>query len=138
MITKLTHTFIYVLDQDEALQFYTEKLGFVLKANIPLGPDKKWLTVTAPQQPDLEIVLMKAQEGPFFDQKTAQKVNDIVEGGILGWCVFECTDIYATYEELTSKGVEFKDPPTETPAGISANFKDNSGNWFSLSQVSSK
>jgi predicted enzyme related to lactoylglutathione lyase len=77
---------------------------------------------------------MKASEGPFFTKETAAEVNQLINKGILGWCVFECIDIYATYEELKSKGVEFIDPPTETPSGVSANFKDNSGNWFSLIQ----
>ena len=134
MITSLTHTFIYVLDQEEALDFYTKKLGFDRKANIPLGPGKKWISVAPPNQLNIEIVLMKASEGPFFTKASADQVNGLVGEGILGWCVFECTDIYATYEELIAQGVEFKDPPTETPAGISANFKDNSGNWFSLKQ----
>ena len=136
MISKLTHTFIYVLDQEEALQFYTAKLGFNLIANIPLGPKKKWITVSPPNQPELEIVLMKATEGPFFSTATAAKVNEVVAEGILGWCVFECNDIYATYEELTQKGVKFMNPPTETPSGLSANFRDNAGNWFSLKQTS--
>jgi predicted enzyme related to lactoylglutathione lyase len=134
MITNLTHTFIYVLNQDEALKFYTDILGFNLKANFPLGPDKKWISVSPPKEENLEIVLMKATEGPFFTKDTAAEVNQLVSKGILGWCVFQCTDIYATYEELKSKGVEFLNPPTDTPAGISANFKDNSGNWFSLTQ----
>lgn len=134
MITKLSHTFIYVLNQDEALKFYTEILGFDLVSNIPLGPDKKWLSVSPPGQPELEIVLMKAMKGPFFNDEMAKEINQLVAKGILGWCVFESKDIYATYEELLSKGVEFIDPPTETPSGISANFKDNSGNWFSLKQ----
>ncbi|HMC01903.1 MAG TPA: VOC family protein, partial [Flavobacteriaceae bacterium] len=94
MITNLTHTFIYVLNQDEALKFYTEVLGFNLKANFPLGPDKKWISVTPPQQSNLEIVLMKATEGPFFTKDTADEVNQLVSKGILGWCVFQCTDIY--------------------------------------------
>ncbi len=136
MISKLTHSFIYVLDQEEALIFYTEKLGFELKANFPLGPGKKWITVSPPDQPQIELVLMKAMEGPFFNTATAAEVNQLVAKGILGWCVFECKNIYATYEELTSNGVEFINPPTETPAGLSANFKDNSGNWFSLKQSS--
>lgn len=134
MITKLSHTFIYVLDQDKALSFYTEILGFDLVVNIPLGPDKKWISVSPPNQPELEIVLMKAMKGPFFTGEMAMEINQLVSKGILGWCVFECADIYATYEELLDKGVEFLDPPTETPSGISANFRDNSGNWFSLTQ----
>jgi catechol 2,3-dioxygenase-like lactoylglutathione lyase family enzyme len=134
MITKLTHTFIYVLNQEEALKFYTEILGFELKANIPLGPDKRWVSVSPPGQTSIEIILMRASEGLFFTKETAAEINQLVKKGILGWCVFECSDIYATYEELKSKGVEFIDPPTETPSGVSANFKDNSGNWFSLTQ----
>jgi catechol 2,3-dioxygenase-like lactoylglutathione lyase family enzyme len=135
MITKLSHTFIYVLDQEEALTFYNEILGFDLVANVPLGPDKKWISVSPPDQPELEIVLMKAMKGLFFTDETAMEINQLISKGTLGWCVFECKDIYATYEELLGKGVEFIDPPTETPAGISANFKDNSGNWFSLTQT---
>ena len=103
MINKLTHSFIYVLNQDEALTFYTEKLGFELKANFPLGPGKKWITVSPSNQPDIELVLMKAMEGPFFNAATAAEVNQLVAKGILGWCVFECTDIYATYEELSGQ-----------------------------------
>ncbi|MCB0695726.1 MAG: VOC family protein [Chitinophagaceae bacterium] len=134
MISKLTHTFIYVSDQDESVTFYTEILGFELKANIPLGPDKKWVTVSPPANKDLEIVLMKASEGPFYTREMAEEINQMVSNGTLGWCVFECKDIYATYEELKRKGVIFKAPPMETPSGVSASFKDNSGNWFSLNQ----
>ncbi len=134
MIAKLTHTFIYVLDQDEALQFYTEKLGFNVIANIPLGPNKRWLTVAPPGDSGIEIVLMKASVGPFFTDESADSINSVVSKGQLGWCVFSCPNIYATYEELIKKGVEFIHPPTETPSGISANFRDNSGNWFSLQQ----
>jgi catechol 2,3-dioxygenase-like lactoylglutathione lyase family enzyme len=134
MITKLTHTFVYVLNQEEALKFYTEILGFELIANVPLGPDKRWITVSPPGKSNIEIVLMKASVGPFFTKETAAEVNKLVSKGILGWCVFECPDIYAAYEELKSKGVEFISPPAETPSGVSANFKDNSGNWFSLTQ----
>lgn len=134
MITKASHSFIYVLNQDEALDFYTNKLGFTLRANIPLGPNKRWLTVSPPGQNDIEFVLMHAQEGPFFTREKAEQLNDVVRAGILGWCVFECIDIYTTYEELKAKGVKFKDAPIETPAGISANFYDNSGNFFSLTQ----
>ena len=126
------------LIRNEALKFYTKVLGFDLKANFPLGPDKKWITVSPPKQSSLEIVLMKATEGPFFTKDTAEEVNQFVGKGILGWCVFQCTDIYATYEELKSKGVEFLNPPMETPAGTSANFIDNSGNWFSLTQAKVK
>jgi predicted enzyme related to lactoylglutathione lyase len=135
MITRLSHTFIYVLDQEEALLFYTQKLEFDLVLNIPLSPGKRWITVSPPNQPELQIVLMKATKGPFFTDETATEVNQLVARGIMGWCVFECKDIYATYEGLLDKGVEFIDPPAETPSGISANFKDNSGNWFSLTQV---
>ena len=135
MITKVSHSFIYVLNQEEALNFYTEILGFRLVANIPLGPGKRWLSVSPPNQPELEIVLMKAMEGPFFSKEAAKEVNKLVSNGTFGWCVFECKDIYATYEELSRKGVTFVDPPTETPSGVSANFRDNSGNWFSLKQL---
>jgi predicted enzyme related to lactoylglutathione lyase len=99
-----------------------------------MGPGKRWLTVTPPEQPDLEITLMAIDEGMMFDKESAAQMRSLVSKGTFGFGVFECKDLNATYEELSSKGVEFTKPPTEEFYGFEALFKDDSGNWFSLGQ----
>jgi catechol 2,3-dioxygenase-like lactoylglutathione lyase family enzyme len=132
MITRLSHTTIFVLDQDSAFDFYTNKLGFKVVDDLPMGKNTRWLTVSAPEQPNLEITLFPITVGKMFPAETAKTITDLVKNGKFGSGVFECTDIYATYEELKSKGVEFTKAPTQEFYGIEAQFKDDSGNWFSL------
>ncbi|MBV9217018.1 MAG: VOC family protein [Acidobacteria bacterium] len=134
MITKLNHVSIFVLDQDSAHDFYVNKLGFKVHTDASMGPGMRWLTVTPPEQPDLEISLMAINEGMMFKGDSAQKMRDLVAAGTFGFGVFECNDLNATYEELKTKGVEFKKPPTKEFYGYEALFKDDSGNWFSLGQ----
>ena len=134
MITRLTHASIYVLDQDSAYNFYINKLGFVEKMKIPIGDDAYWLTVCPKDQQEIEITLMPILKGGMFDQEVAIKLADLVKKGTFGFGVFECTDIYATFQELKDKGVEFTKDPTREFYGIEAMFKDDSGNWFSLTQ----
>lgn len=134
MISKLSHASIYVLDQESAYDFYVNKLGFKVHTDAPMGPDMRWLTVTPPEQPELEITLMPIKAGMMYDQETADALTALVKKGTFGFGVFECKDIYATYEELKAKGVEFKKEPTKEFYGIEALFKDDSGNWFSLGQ----
>jgi catechol 2,3-dioxygenase-like lactoylglutathione lyase family enzyme len=132
MITRLSHANIYVLDQDRAYDFYINKLGFKLIQDLPMGKDTRWLTVSPPEQPDLEITLFPITVGKMFPEETASTLIDLVKNGKFGSGVFECTDIYATYEELKSKGVEFTKAPKEEFYGVEAQFRDDSGNWFSL------
>ncbi len=134
MNSKLTHTSIYVLDQESARDFYVNKLGFNIHTDAEMGEGMRWLTVTPPEQPDFEIVLYPIQEGMMFTKESAKKMRELVSSGTFGFGVFECRDIYATCEELKAKGVEFKKPPTKEFYGIEALFKDDSGNWFSLGQ----
>lgn len=134
MINKLNHVSIFVLDQDSASDFYVNKLGFKVHTDASMGPGKRWLTVTAPQQPDIEISLMAISEGMLFDDESAPVMRELVRKGTFGFGVFECDDLKATYEELSAKGVEFTKPPTEEFYGYEALFKDDSGNWFSLGQ----
>jgi catechol 2,3-dioxygenase-like lactoylglutathione lyase family enzyme len=134
MISKMSHVSIYVLDQDSAYDFYVNKLGFTVHTDAPMGPGARWLTVCSPDQPDLEIILMPVNEGMSFTKEAAEQMRALVKKGTFGFGVFECKDIYATYEELKAKGVEFKKPPTEEFYGTEALFKDDSGNWFSLGQ----
>lgn len=136
MISRLSHASIYVLNQDSAYDFYVNKLGFKVHTDAPMGPGMRWLTVCPPEQPELEITLMPIQEGMLFSKETAEKLRDLVSNGTFGFGVFECKDIYATYEELKAKGVEFKKAPTKEFYGIEALFTDDSGNWFSLGQKS--
>jgi catechol 2,3-dioxygenase-like lactoylglutathione lyase family enzyme len=134
MITKMSHISIYVLNQDSAYDFYVNKLGFKVHTDASMGEGKRWLTVTAPEQPDLEITLMPITDGMMFTKETAEQMRNLVKKGTFGFGVFECNDIYATYEELKKKGVEFAKAPKEEFYGIEATLKDDSGNWFSLGQ----
>lgn len=134
MITKLSHATIYVPDQDEAYDFYVNKLGFQVREDAPMGEDVRWLTVSPEEQPDLEIILMPAKEGMSLDEEKADVLQELIREGTFGFGVFECNDIYATYEELKEKGVNFRKPPTEEFYGIEAIFEDPFGNWFSLVQ----
>ncbi len=134
MIKRLTHMCVYVLNQESAFDFYVNKLGFKVHTDAPMGSDNRWLTVTPPEQPELEITLFLVKEGPMFTKETVQMMTQLIKNGTFGPGVFECSDIYATYEELKSKGVEFKKAPKEEFYGIEALFRDDSGNWFSLGQ----
>ena len=134
MITRLAHASIYVLDQESARDFYVNKLGFTEKMNVPIGDGSYWLTVSPKEQPDLEITLVPINAGSSISKEVASQLSNIVKNGTLGFGVFETKDIYATYQELKEKGVEFTKEPTEEFYGIEALFKDDSGNWFSLVQ----
>ena len=123
-----------MLDQNSAFEFYVNKLGFKVHTDAPMGEGNRWLTVCAPDQPSFEISLMQIAPGMMFTEETAESMRDLVKRGTFGFGVFECADIYATYEELKAKGVEFSKPPTKEFYGTEALFKDDSGNWFSLGQ----
>jgi len=134
MITKLNHVSIFVLNQDSAYDFYVNKLGFKVHTDAPMGPGMRWLTVVAPEQPDVEITLMPIADGMMFKDGAAAQMKELVKKGTFGFGVFECNDLNATYEELKAKGVTFKKPPTKEFYGYEALFADDSGNWFSLGQ----
>jgi catechol 2,3-dioxygenase-like lactoylglutathione lyase family enzyme len=133
MISRLSHTTIYVLDQEAALAFYTDKLGFEIRTDQSMG-DFRWLSVGPKGQPDLELVLFKIAPSPMMDEATTEQLKALVAKGAMGTGVFATDDCRATYEELRARGVEFLSPPEEQPYGTEAVFKDNSGNWFSLTQ----
>jgi catechol 2,3-dioxygenase-like lactoylglutathione lyase family enzyme len=133
MITRLSHTTIWVTDQDKALDFYVNKMGLVVRTDAKMG-SMRWLTVGPSAQPDLEIALMLIAPGPMMDEETVELLRKLVHKGALGAGVFETDDVHRDYEELTKKGVEFKSPPTERPYGIESIIKDPFGNWFSYTQ----
>jgi len=134
MITQMTHVPVYVLDQDRALDFYTNKLGFKVITDVPMGNDGRWLTVAPPQMPGFEIILTPVTRG-IFSKETSDTLEELVRTGVFGVAVLTCDDIFATYEELTAKGVEFTKAPTKEFYGTEAIFKDDSGNWYSLAQL---
>ena len=130
----LSHTTIYVLNQEEALAFYTNKLNFEVRSDSTMENGFRWLTVGPQEQPDLEFILMPVVEGGVLDDDVVAHLRAVLEKGALGAGVLQTDDCRATYAELKEKGVEFIAPPQERPYGVEALFKDNSGNWFSLTQ----
>jgi predicted enzyme related to lactoylglutathione lyase len=137
MITKLSHSTIYVIDQDRAKDFYVNKLGFEVRTDATMG-NLRWLTVGPKTQPELEIVLMKIQKsemGPAgMDEDKVAMLRKLVESGVMGAGVFTTDDCKKTYVELKERGVTFSSEPKEMPYGIEAVFRDDSGNFFSLTQ----
>lgn len=100
MIIKMTHVCVYVLNQESAFDFYTNKLGFKVKMDVPMGKDARWLTVTPPEQPELEITLFPVAVGTMFNEETVKSMTQLIKNGTFGPGVFTCKDIFATYEEL--------------------------------------
>ena len=136
MIRRMSHATIFVNNQDEALEFYRDKLGFKVHTDAKVGEDFRWLTMCTNDDPDFEIILLEPKPGMLMDEPTSQQLRAIMAKGVLGAGVFNADDCRKTYEELSAKGVQFVSPPAERPYGIEAVFKDNSGNWFSLTQPS--
>ena len=136
MLTGLTTTQVWVHDQDEALAFYTEKLGMELREDVtvPEMGNFRWLTVGLPGQEDVAITLMAIPGPPVFDEETRKQIQELMAKGASGGLFFATDDCQATYEELKSRGVEFTQPPTEQPYGVDAGFRDQSGNHFRMAQ----
>jgi catechol 2,3-dioxygenase-like lactoylglutathione lyase family enzyme len=134
MITRLSHTTIYVVDQEEALKFYRDKLGFEVRDDQTMDNGFRWVTVGPKTQPDLRIVLMALKESPMLGADKVAALRNLLQSGAMGGGVLAVDDCKKTYEELRAKGVQFMSPPTERFYGIEALLKDNSGNWFSMCQ----
>ncbi|MEU6113575.1 VOC family protein [Streptomyces sp. NPDC047117] len=139
MIKGLAITTVWVLDQDRAKEFYTEKLGLEVRTDMRMGGEDgmRWLTVGAKDQPDLELTLM-VPGAPGLDPESAEAMKKLVSKGVLGAGVLRTDDIRAEYAALKAKGVEFLQEPQERPYGTEAIFRDDSGNWFSLTQPSER
>ncbi|HSN30335.1 MAG TPA: VOC family protein [Kofleriaceae bacterium] len=133
MILKHSHSSVYVLDQDRAKAFYTEKLGFEVRDDVRMG-NFRWLTVAPKTQPDACIVLMPIQEGPMMDRESVAAIKTLLAKGVLGGGVLAVDDCRRTYEELKAKGVEFVREPKEMPYGIEALLRDDSNNFYSMTQ----
>ena len=136
MLKQLTNTQVWVHDQDEALAFYTEKLGLELREDVtvPELGNFRWLSVGVPGQPDIAITLMAIPGPPVFDAETQDAIKTLVAKGVASGLFFATDDVQATYEELKDRGVEFQQEPTEQPYGIDAGFRDPSGNQMRVAQ----
>ena len=139
MLKQLTHVQVWVHDQDEALAFYTDKLGMELRddVTVPEMGNFRWLTVGIPGQ-DTSITLMAVPGPPVFDEDTRQQIHALLAKGAAGGLFFATDDIQGTYEELKSRGVEFTQEPTEQPYGVDAGFRDASGNHFRMTEPPSE
>jgi predicted enzyme related to lactoylglutathione lyase len=133
MITKHSHATVYVTDQDRAKAFYTDKLGFEVRDDARMGTFR-WLTVAPKTQPDACIVLMQISSGPMMSEAQAASLRALVEAGVMGGGVLTTDDCQRDYTELSAKGVQFASPPKEMPYGTEALFRDDSGNFYSLTQ----
>jgi catechol 2,3-dioxygenase-like lactoylglutathione lyase family enzyme len=122
---RIANTQVWVHDQEEALDFYTKKLGM----------DFRWLTVGPPGQTDIGLVLMAIPGPPMVDAETAEQIRTLMAKGFAGTVFLETDDCRASYGELKDRGVEFTEPPEERPYGIDAGFRDPSGNSIRLTQV---
>ena len=137
MLEKVFYTSVLVSDQDEALDFYTRKLGMEVRQDVTLPElgDFRWLTVGPPGQPDIAIVLMAIPGPPVMDADTAEQVRSLMSKGFAGTVFLTTDDCRASVEELKKRGVEFTEEPEERPYGIDSGFRDPSGNSFRLTQV---
>jgi len=128
---------LWVDDQDEALEFYTSKLGMEVRSDVTLPEmgDFRWLTVGPADQPDIAIVLMAIPGAPVMDADTQQQVRELMSKGFAGTVFLTTEDVRADYEQLKARGIEFTEVPEERPYGIDSAFRDPSGNHIRLTQV---
>lgn len=133
----LTGTQLWVHDQDEALAFYTGKLGMEVRVDVSMGEmgGFRWLTVGPVDRPEVSIVLMAVPGEPVMDAATAGQVRDLMAKGFAGTLFLGTDDCHAAYAELTARGVEFVEKPEERPFGIDSSFRDPSGNHIRLTQA---
>jgi catechol 2,3-dioxygenase-like lactoylglutathione lyase family enzyme len=138
MLKSLTNVNVWVHDQDEALAFYTEKLGLELRDDVTLPEmgNFRWLTVGVPGQKDVNIVLMAVPGPPVFDEETSSKLKELVSKGAAGGLFFATDDVDGTFQELADRGVEFSQEPTDQPYGRDAGFRDPSGNQMRMARLS--
>jgi uncharacterized glyoxalase superfamily protein PhnB len=134
---KISTAQLWVNDQDEALAFYTKKVGFEIRSDVtvPELGNFRWLTVGPAAQPDIAIVLMAIPGPPVMDAETADQVRTLMGKGFAGTIFLSTDDCQASFEELRGRGVEFVEEPEERPYGIDSSFRDPSGNNIRLTQV---
>ena len=136
-MTRIATAQLWVHDQDEALAFYTEKLGMEVRQDVTMPElgNFRWLTVSPPEQEDFAIVLMAIPGPPVMDEETADQVRTLVGKGFAGTVFLTTDDVHKDYEQLSARGVEFTETPEDRPYGIDCGFRDPSGNALRLTQV---
>jgi predicted enzyme related to lactoylglutathione lyase len=134
---KIANAQLWVHDQDEALAFYTQKLGWDVRSDVtvPEMGNFRWLSVGPAAQPDISVVLMAIPGAPVMDPETTEQVRTVMGKGFAGTIFLTTEDCQASYEELKGRGVEFVEEPEERPYGIDSAFRDPSGNNIRLTQV---
>jgi uncharacterized glyoxalase superfamily protein PhnB len=134
---RIANAQLWVHDQDEALAFYTQKLGMEVRADVTLAElgNFRWLTVGPAGQDDFAIALMAIPGPPVMDAETAEQVRQLMAKGFTGTVFLTTDDCQASYEELRARGVEFTEQPEERPYGIDSGFRDPSGNSLRLTEV---
>ena len=128
---------LYVRDQKVAHDVYVNKLGFKVNTDMTMDNGMRWLTVTPPGQPDVEVVLAEAV-APMVKAELLPHIKALLDADAMGAGVWECDDCQKTYETLSKKGIEFTKPPTKEFYGTEALFKDGCGNWFSMTEHAKK
>jgi predicted enzyme related to lactoylglutathione lyase len=134
MIQRMSHSAIFVLDHDQAKDFYVNKLGFEVKFDEKMANGFRWLTVSPKGQPELQIILMKVVKSSKLQDQDVAAIGELMQKGAFGAGVFQTADCRKTYEELKAKGVQFLSPPKEQFYGVEAVFCDPFGNWFSMTE----
>jgi catechol 2,3-dioxygenase-like lactoylglutathione lyase family enzyme len=134
---KIANAQLWVHDQDEALRFYTDKVGMEVRADVTLPeiPGFRWLTISPRGQEDVAITLMAIPGAPLMDDDTANEVRDLVSKGFAGTVFLTTDDVRRDYEDMKGRGVEFTEEPEERPYGIDCGFRDPSGNSLRLTQI---
>jgi predicted enzyme related to lactoylglutathione lyase len=137
MMIRIANAQLWVHDQDEALAFYTRKVGWEVRTDVTIAEmgNFRWLAVGPAGQPDVAVVLMAIPGPPVMDAQTAQQVRDLMAKGFAGTIFLATDNCHAAYEVLKSQGVEFVEEPEERPYGIDSAFRDPSGNYIRLTQV---
>jgi catechol 2,3-dioxygenase-like lactoylglutathione lyase family enzyme len=136
-VIRISTTQLWVHDQEEALAFWTEKVGMEVRSDVTVAElgNFRWLTVGPADQPGIDIVLMAIPGPPVMDAATAEQVSDLMAKGFAGTVFLTTDDVRASYEELKARGVEFSEEPEQRPYGIDSGFRDPSGNSIRLTQV---
>ncbi len=134
---KISTTQLWVHDQDEALRFYTDKVGMEIRddVTVPELGDFRWLTIGLPGQPEVSIVLMAIPGPPVMDADTGKQVADLMAKGFAGTVFLTTENCRASYDELRGRGLDFSEPPEERPYGIDTSFRDPSGNSIRLIEL---
>jgi catechol 2,3-dioxygenase-like lactoylglutathione lyase family enzyme len=135
---RIANSMLWVLDQDEALEFYTQKVGFEVRSDVTLAElgNFRWLTVGPPGQPEFSVQLMAIPQPPVMDADTAEQLRTVMAKGWAGSIFLVTDDVQSDYEQLRDRGVEFFEGPEERPYGIDCGVRDTSGNGIRLTQLS--